>query len=243
MAIRTFNVKMDEVANTFIIEGETIRFKYFVMSGTFGFDQVESVVIKSDNLMGKRIIKLKYRTEKGKLKTTPQVQMDPSHEELKAFESFLRETFPDKISEKDSAAEKSHIDMLFNTFAVRRGGMGLPRAVLLWMYVFVGLICLVIPGIYAIIVIAKGGWRVYLNEDGADFRKFGSFNVKWSELKGYNYRQIEWVVRTDGQTDRNTEYRFTITTNDGRTRKFAMRSIEGERLLEVLAENGVQRLS
>jgi hypothetical protein len=242
MSVTTFNVKMDEMANTFIVQGETIRFKYFVTSGTFTFGQVESVIIKNDNLMGKRIIKLKYRNDKGKLKTTPQVQMDPSHEELKRFEAFLKETFPGKITEKDSAADKTHIDMLFNTFLVGRGGMGLPRTALLLVYLFVGIICLVLPAIYIIMIMAKGGWRVYLKDDGADFRKFGSFDVKWSDLKGYSLKQINWVIRDQSGVDRNTEYRFTLTANDGRTRKFAMRSIEGERMLEVLAENGVQKL-
>jgi hypothetical protein len=201
-------------------------------------DQVTRVVKKKTSLGAGDDISFRiFYSDNGKEKKFPWVQASLIDANTKAFFDDLKERcndqviWEDKLVDSTKTADGGHVyDLQYLPFGY--GGAGLSRGVQLWIYM-ICLAVLIFPLIYFIIILVKGGYRVYTDDYGFEIRRFSGRKFSWNELTNVSVTNIN--VR-DAESNSTTKIMRIDLQTGNKNQKLVMRHDHAVPLLKELVQ-------
>lgn len=202
-------------------------------------DLKEVIVKKTPMSAGDEIsIRLVYIKD-GSDKKTGWVQAKVADADTREFVADLKSRIPDTViwTDKREAAKTNEAgqkvyDLQFLPFGY--AGAGLPRAGQIWIY----LICtavLILPLIYFIYLLAKGGYRIYTDDNGLTIRKTGDTRFSWNDIKGVEVTRVKVVDQQNFTSADVLKLHFKGAKN----KSVVMRYAQAAPLLKELGQRGV----
>lgn len=242
MSDKTYSLESNSVSYSVGFEGDIIYCEMFRRLKECRLDQVTKVVQKKTTMgLGDEISFRIYFMENGVEKKFPWIQVLVTSPETKAFFDDLKSRLGSQVAWEDkreqAATDESGakvFDLQFLPFGY--AGSGLSRTLQIWIYL-ICLAILVIPLILLIIILVKGGYRIYTNEEGIEVRKLGSKKVKWEDIEEITFQQVKVTNYDTYQSNQVAKVR--IKRKNGGRISFVMRYDHAIPFMKELAEHDV----
>lgn len=241
MSDKRYQLESSTMSYTVGFEGDIIYCELIRRIKECRIDQVTKVIQKKTTmgLGDESSFRICY-VENGVEKKFPWIQVRITAAEFKPFMEDLKGRLGSQVIWED-AREKGEVDesgakvydMQYLPFGY--AGAGLGRGVQIWIYM-ICLAVLVIPLIYFIIILAKGGYRIYSNDQGIEIRKMGSKFVRWDDIEQITFQQIN-VRDQNYQTTQVCKVR--LHPKNGRRISWVMRYDFTMPFMRELADRGV----
>ncbi|MEX1002898.1 MAG: hypothetical protein WDZ35_12345 [Crocinitomicaceae bacterium] len=242
MTDKEYSIESTTLGYTAGFKGEEVYVSFVGTVKSCSINQVSEVIIKNTPMSGGDELSFRIIYKDGeKERKFNWVQGKVNNPTTQGFLNDLQErlasdvSWADKRQAKTVDEEGNHVyDLQYLPFGY--AGAGLNRSLQIWIYM-ICLAVLVIPLIYYIYLLAKGGYRIYTNDNGLTIRKTKDTFYKWSELKGVEITRVNVV-------DRNSSYSSTsvlkiiFLSDTVKNKSVVMRYDHALPLIKELGERG-----
>ncbi|MGB1730215.1 MAG: hypothetical protein ACPHF2_09465 [Crocinitomicaceae bacterium] len=243
MEDKLYKLESNSVSYTLGFEGDNLYIEAWRRIKECPLNQISRVVQKKQSIgLGDELSFRIYYLENGKEKKFPWVMVLLTATELKPFLEELKSRCGSQVIWEDKrqsagvdASGAKVYDMQFLLFGFYNGA-GLGRGLQLWMYTIL-LGALIVPLFYFIPILLKGGYRLYVSDNGLEVRRFSSQKYTWEEIESFNVIKVNVRDRQSYSTTQVTK--LELIPKSRKKTSFVMRNDIGIPFMKELVEHGV----
>ena len=242
MDFKKFTLESSTLNYDIIFEGGNFSVHFLRKLGECRLDQVTKVEQKKSAMSGGDETSFRvYYLKDGVEKKFPWIQARVTSPATKECLDYMKAVFPPTVEwierrkevQVDETGRKKY-DLQCLPFGY--AGAGLPRALQLWIY-FIFLSVLIVPFFYYLVVLAKGGYRIYTSDNGIEIRKAGAKKMTWSDIERFNFTDVN--VYDPNSFSSTHVLKLVAISKSGRSTSAVMRFDHALPLMKELAERGL----
>lgn len=225
MSQNEFRLESSSVTYTVGFQQGNIYCQLFRKIAECRLDQITKVILKRSSIgMGDEYSFRLFYNENGKEKKFPWIQVLYTSSDGELFFKELRDRLGSHVIWQDTRNDISVDESGAKIFDMQYlpmsySGAGLTRGTQLWIYTIIfGLF--ILPLIYYVKILAKGGYRIYAGDSELEIRKFGSKKIAWNDISDITFQKI--TVRNQSFQS-NDVVKVCVQPKSGRKIKFVMR--------------------